>query len=118
MSHPAAMHFGTASLRGEAVVGVARESAGEVLAHVAVGDLLGGVHQNLRTVVKLWDTFYGKQQGQRLFQRQCVLPIPQETVCVMVLDESHHARRVRIEIIIAERVFSSLNLLSFCHDAV
>ena len=84
-------------------MGVAGESTGEILAHIAVGDFLGTVHQHLRTIIELRNTIDGQQQGQCLLQGQCVLAIAQKAVGVVVLDESHHAAGVRVEVVIDER---------------
>ena len=100
-----------ATLFGEGIMRIARETAGEVLTYVSVGLLLGAVHQNLRTVVELWDAVYGEQQGEGLFQCQGVAAITQETVSVVVLDESHHTRRVRIEVVIDKRVIEAVQTL-------
>ena len=50
---------GCASYSGEAVVGVARESAREVAADIAIGDLLRTVHEHLGAVVELWGAVDG-----------------------------------------------------------
>ena len=42
-----------ASLAGKAVLCVARETAGEILAHITVGYSLCSVHQNFCTIIKL-----------------------------------------------------------------
>ena len=90
-----------AALGGEAVMCVAGKTAGEVLAHIAVGDLLGAVHQHLCAVIELRDTVHRQQQCECLFQSCGVLAIAKEAVGVVVLDESQHMRRVGIEIVIA-----------------
>ena len=59
----------------EGIMLVARESAREVLAHVAVRYLLRTVHQHLRTIIELWDAVHRQQQGQCLFQGERVLAV-------------------------------------------
>ena len=90
------------ALAGEAVVLVSRESAGEVLAHVAVGDLLRAVHEHLGAVVELGDAVHRQQQGEGLLQGERVMAAAQETVGIVVLDKGHDARRVRVEVVVDE----------------
>ena len=100
-----------AALGGEAVVRVTGETAGEVASYIAVGDLLGAVHQHLCTVVELWDAIHRQQQGESLFQSCRVFAIAKESVGVVVLDEGQHVRRVGIEIVIAETVVDAVESL-------
>ena len=83
--------FRGAPLGGKGVAWVSREAAREVFAYVAIGDLLGAVHQNLGTIVQLRDALDGEQQSQGLLQGGYVLPVAQEAVCVVVFDKRHHA---------------------------
>ena len=57
---------------------------------MAVGHLLGAVHQHLRTVIQLRGAVDGEQQRQCLLESERVSAISQEAVGVMVLDECHH----------------------------
>ena len=90
---------------------VAGESAGEVLAHISVGDGLGTVHEYLRAIVELRRAVDGEQQGKSLFQRERVAALTEEAVGVVVLDESQHVFRVGIEIVVAERVVDAVEPL-------
>ena len=64
-----------AACGGEAVVRVAGKTTREVLAHIAVSNLLGAVHQHLSAVVELWDAVDGEQQGQGLLEHGGVLGV-------------------------------------------
>ena len=79
-----------ASLACEGIVAVALEASGEVLAHVAVGLLLGAVHQYFGAVVELRGAVHGEQQAQCLLERQRVAAVLEEAVGVVVLYEGHH----------------------------
>ena len=59
----------------EGIMIVARESAREVLANVAVRHLLCAIHQHLCTIVELWDAVHRQQQGESLLQGECVLAV-------------------------------------------
>ena len=60
---------------GEAVMLIARESAREVLAHIAIRHFLRTVHQHLSTIIELWNAIHRQQQGEGLFQGQRVLAV-------------------------------------------
>ena len=92
----------------EGVVLVAGEAAGEVLAHVAVGNFLGAVHQHFSAVVELRYAVDGKQYGQSLLKCGRVLALAEEAVCVVVLDEGHHARRIGIKVVVDEVVVNAV----------
>ena len=83
--------FGRAALWRERAALVARETAREILADVAVGHGLRAVHEHLRAVIELRNAVDGEQQSQHLLQGQRVLSLSQEAVGVVVFDESHHA---------------------------
>ena len=80
-----------AALTGEAAFRVTREAAGEVLAHISVGHLLGAIHQNLCSIIQLRRAVHGEQQCQRLLEGKRVGTVTQKAVGIVVFDERHHA---------------------------
>ena len=88
-----------APLGGEAVVLVARESAREILAHIAVGHSLSAVHENLGTVVELRNAVHGEQYGKCLLEFVGILAIFEEAVGVVILNEGHYMARVGVEVV-------------------
>ena len=87
---------------------ITRKSAREILAYIAIRLFLRAVHQDLRTIIKLWNTIDGKQKSKSLLQGKRILTIAQESVCIMILNKCHHARWVGIQIVIAERVIQAI----------
>ena len=90
------------------IVCVTWKTAGEVLTYIAVGHFLRAVHQHLRTVIELRNAVHSKQQSQSLLQSQRVTAIAKKTVCIVILNESHHTRRVRIKVVITERIVKTI----------
>ena len=88
-----------ASLGSEAVVLIARESAREVLAHIAVGHRLGAVHENLGAVIELRYAVHGEQHSQRLLEFVGILSVFEEAVGVVILDECHHTAGIGVEVV-------------------
>ena len=104
--------LGLIAARGrEAVVGVAREAAREVATHIAVRHLLGAVEEHLRAIVELRDAVHRQQQGERLLESRGVASLAQEAVGVVVFDEGEHARRIGVEIVVAEDVVDAVEAL-------
>ena len=104
--------LGIIAARGrEAVVGVAREAAREVATHIAVRHLLGAVEEHLRAIVELRDAVHRQQQGERLLEGRGVASLAQEAVGIVVFDEGEHARRIGVEIVVAEDVVDAVEAL-------
>ena len=97
-----------AAFGGKTVVCITGETAGEVLADMAIGNSLRAVHHNLCTVIQLRNTAHGKQQCQALLQRLGILSVTQEAVGVVIVEERHDTRRIGIKIIIAERIVETI----------
>ncbi len=91
--------LGCAASLGEGIALVARETAWEVLAHVAIGDALGAVHQHLAAVVELRNALDGEQQRQGLFEPSGIMSLLEEAVGVMVLNKRHHRCGIGVKIV-------------------
>ena len=102
---------GGTSFGGEGILFVACPSAGEVATYVAVTLGLYTVHHDFRTVVQLWDTACGEQQGSGLLQHGQILPFAQEAVGVVVLDKGEYAGWVGIEEVVDEVVVHTVQSL-------
>ena len=97
-----------ATLSGKLIYCITRESAREILAHVAIGNLLSAVHQYLCTIIELRYAIDGEQQCQCLTKSCRILAIAKETVCVVVVNECHYVGRVFVEIVVDEAVVDAV----------
>ena len=97
-----------ATLAGEGVMAIARETAREVLTDIAVSHFLRAIHQNLSSIIELGDAIDGKQQRQCLLQHQRVAPIAQEAIGIVIVDKGHHVRGIRIEVVVDKGVIEAV----------
>ena len=103
-----------ASLAGEFVCLIIRETTGEVFADITIGYFLRAIHQDFRTVIELRCSVHRQQKSISLLEGSGVLAVGEETVGVVVLDECHHGRWVGIEIIVAQDVVDAVEPLPPC----
>ena len=83
--------FFRSPLSSKCIVLIARKTSGEIAAHITVGDGLRAVHQHLCAIIQLRNAIDSEQQPKGLLQGKSVFSLAQETVGVVVFDESHHA---------------------------
>ena len=76
---------------------------------MAIGNSLRTVHHNLCAIVQLWDAAYSQQQCQALLQCDNILSVTKEAVGIVVVEEGHHAGRIGIQIVVAERVVEAVH---------
>ena len=102
-----------ATCGGKLVVAVTRKSAGNVLAHTAIGNFAVAVHKQLGSIVDLGNAARCEQECHSLLPREQILgKRGEEAVGVVVVEESEHVLRVFIEIVERQTVVDVVQSVS------